>query len=75
MFASWGIGPLARLAHKIAKPFVWANWRGLESLLKAQLKLAKCKMVPETRIEDDINCSVPIATPGFHPMAALAQAS
>jgi cation diffusion facilitator CzcD-associated flavoprotein CzcO len=70
MFASWGIGPLARLAHMIAKPFVWANWRGLETLLKAQLKLGKCKMVPKTRIEDGVNCSVPIATPGFYPMVA-----
>jgi dimethylaniline monooxygenase (N-oxide forming) len=70
MFASWGIGPLARLAHAIARPFVWANWRGLESLLKAQFKLAKCKMLPKTRIEDGINCSVPIATPGFFPMVA-----
>src|SRR6201995_846155 len=70
MFASWGIGSGAQLAHAIAKPFVWANWRGLESLLKAQLKLAKCKMVPKTRIEDGVNCSVPIATPGFYPMVA-----
>src|SRR6266852_2202780 len=70
MFASWGIGPLARLAHLIAKPLVWANWRGLESLLKAQFKLGKCKMVPTTRIEDGVNCSVPIATPGFFPMVA-----
>jgi dimethylaniline monooxygenase (N-oxide forming) len=70
MFASWGIGPLARLAHLIAKPMVWANWRGLESLLKAQLKLGKCNMVPQTRIEDGVNCSVPIATPDFHPMVA-----
>jgi dimethylaniline monooxygenase (N-oxide forming) len=70
MFASWGIGPLARLAHAIAKPFVWANWRGLESVLKAQFKLGKCKMLPKTRIEDDVNCSVPIATPGFYPMVA-----
>jgi cation diffusion facilitator CzcD-associated flavoprotein CzcO len=70
MFASWGIGPMARLAHAIAKPFVWANWRGLESLLKAQLKLNKCKMVPKTRIEDGVNCSVPIATPDFYPMVA-----
>jgi cation diffusion facilitator CzcD-associated flavoprotein CzcO len=70
MFASWGIGPLARLAHAIAKPLVWANWRGLESLLKAQFKLGKCKMVPQTRIEDGVNCSVPIATPGFFPMVA-----
>ncbi len=70
MFASWGIGPLSRLAHAIAKPLVWANWRGLETMLKAQFKLGKCKMVPETRIEDDVNCSVPIATPGFFPMVA-----
>ena len=70
MFASWGIGKGARLAHAIAKPFVWANWRGLESLLKAQLKLSKCNMVPKTRIEDDVNCSVPIATPDFYPMVA-----
>jgi dimethylaniline monooxygenase (N-oxide forming) len=70
MFASWGIGSLARLAHAIAKPLVWANWRGLESLLKAQFKLSKCKMMPTTRIEDGINCSVPIATPDFFPMIA-----
>jgi len=70
MFASWGIGPPARLAHMIAKPFVWANWRGLESLLKAQFKLSKCDMLPKTRIEDVVNCSVPIATPGFFPMVA-----
>ncbi len=62
--------PVARLAHAIAKPMVWANWRGLESLLKAQLKLGKCNMVPRTRIEDGVNCSVPIATPDFYPMVA-----
>ncbi len=70
MFASWGIGPMAKLAHAIAKPMVWANWRGLESLLKAQFKLGKCNMVPRTRIEDGVNCSVPIATPDFYPMVA-----
>jgi dimethylaniline monooxygenase (N-oxide forming) len=70
MFPGWGIGPLSRLAHAIARPFVWANWRGLESLLKAQLKLAKCDMVPKERIEDGVNCSVPIATPDFYPMVA-----
>lgn len=70
MFRSWGIGPLSRLAHALAKPLVWANWRGLESLLKLQLKLGKCNMVPQTRIEDGVNCSVPIATPDFFPMVA-----
>jgi len=27
-------------------------------------------MVPKERIEDGVNCSVPIATPGFYPMVA-----
>ena len=70
MFRSWGIGAMSRFAHAVAKPLVWANWRGLESLLKLQLKLGKCDMVPKERIEDGINCSVPIATPGFFPMVA-----
>ena len=70
MFRSWGIGALSRIAHTVAKPFVWANWRGLEGLLKLQLKLGKCDMVPEGRIEDGVNCSVPIATPDFFPMVA-----
>ena len=70
MFRSWGIGAMSRAAHAIAKPLVWANWRALESLLKLQLKLKKCGMVPEQRIEDGVNCSVPIATPEFFPMVA-----
>jgi hypothetical protein len=70
MFRSWGIGALSRLAHAVAKPLVWANWRALESLLKLQFKLKKCDMVPDERIEDGINCSVPIATPGFFAMVA-----
>ena len=47
MFRSWGIGAMSRFAHAVAKPLVWANWRGLESLLKLQFKLGKCDMVPE----------------------------
>jgi hypothetical protein len=70
MFPGWGMSALSRAAHAIAKPLVWANWRGLESLLKAQFKLKKCGMVPEQRIEDKVNCSVPIATPEFFPMVA-----
>jgi cation diffusion facilitator CzcD-associated flavoprotein CzcO len=70
MFRSWGIGKLSRLAHALAKPLIWANWRGLESLLKAQLKLRKCNMVPEGAIEDGVNCSIPVATPDFFPMVS-----
>jgi cation diffusion facilitator CzcD-associated flavoprotein CzcO len=70
MFRSWGIGAMSKLAHAIARPLVWANWRGLESMLKMQLQLKKCDMVPDKPIEDGINCSVPIATPNFFPMVA-----
>jgi dimethylaniline monooxygenase (N-oxide forming) len=70
MFPGWGASAMARLAHRITAPLVWANWRGLESLLKAQFKLKKCKMVPKEPIENGLNCSVPIATPGFYPMVA-----
>ena len=70
MFPGWGLSAKSRIAHAIAKPFVWANWRGLESLLKLQFKLKQCGMIPEQRIEDGINCSVPIATPDFFPMVA-----
>jgi dimethylaniline monooxygenase (N-oxide forming) len=70
MFPGWGLSAMSRIKHAIAKPFIWANWRGLESMLKAQFKLGKCDMVPSTPIENGINCSVPIATPDFFPMVA-----
>jgi cation diffusion facilitator CzcD-associated flavoprotein CzcO len=68
MFAGWALSRLSRFNHAIARPFVWANWRALESLLKIQFKLKQCDMVPDTRIEDGVNCSTPIATPGYYPM-------
>jgi len=71
MFRSWDASTASRMAHVIAKPLVWAIWRGLEALLKFQFKLKKCDMIPKGRIEDGINCSVPIATPGFFPMVAV----
>ena len=45
MFRGWGLSRCPHL-HAIAKPFIWANWRGLESMLKMQLKLKKCGMIP-----------------------------
>ena len=68
MFPGWGLSAFGRLKHAIAKPFVWANWRALESLLTMQLKLNKAGMRPKVPIEQEINCSVPIVTPGFFEM-------
>jgi len=70
MFPGWGQTAMARINHAIAKPFVWANWRALESLLSMQLKLKKTGLKPKTPIETGINCSVPIVTPGLYDMVA-----
>lgn len=64
-FNSWGKGPLKKLVSAIFAPLVWANFRGLETLLKLQLGLKKHNMVPNVPIEKDVSCSVPIVTPGL----------
>ena len=70
MFPAWQQSAFTRFKHRIAKPFVWANWRGLEALLTIQLKLNKTGLKPKVPIEREINCSVPIVTPGLFDMIA-----
>jgi cation diffusion facilitator CzcD-associated flavoprotein CzcO len=70
MFPGWNQSALTRFGHTVAKPFVWANWRALESLLAMQLKLKKTGLRPKRPIETSINCSIPIVTPGFFEMVA-----
>ncbi len=55
-----------RLLHTIGRPLVWAQWRGLEALLKWQFSLKACDMVPAHRIEDQISCSLGVAPVGFY---------
>lgn len=55
-----------KLLHSIGRPVVWAQWRGLEMLLKTQFKLKRCNMVPEHKIEDQINCALGVAPVGFY---------
>ncbi|MBO9467985.1 NAD(P)/FAD-dependent oxidoreductase [Tropicibacter sp. R15_0] len=64
-FNAWGKSPLQRVVAAVLKPLVWANFRGLEALLKTQLGLKKYGMVPKIPIERDVSCSVPIVTPGL----------
>ncbi len=64
-FNQWGKSPAQRAVAALFKPLVWANFRGLETLLKLQLGLKKHNMVPDIPIEKDVSCSVPIVTPGF----------
>lgn len=64
-FNGWGGSALGKAIHKAFKPLIWANFRGLETLLKLQLKLKKWDMVPDVPIEKDASCSLPIVTPGL----------
>ena len=64
-FNTWGKTPVQRAVAAVFKPVVWANFRGLETLLKTQLKLKKWNMVPDEPIEKTVSCSVPIVTPGL----------
>ena len=65
-FNGWGRrGPVKRALGALTQPLIWANFRGLETLLKLQLGLKKYNMVPKAPIEKEVSCSVPIVTPGF----------
>jgi dimethylaniline monooxygenase (N-oxide forming) len=64
-FNGWGRTGLAKAVSAAFKPLIWANFRGLETLLKFQLKLKKWDMVPDIPIEKDASCSLPIVTPGL----------
>lgn len=64
-FNGWGRGPAAKALAAVTHPLVWANFRGLETLLKLQLGLKKWDMVPDTPIEKAVSCSLPIVTPGL----------
>ena len=64
-FNSWGRNFIQKAIAAITKPLVWANFRGLETILKLQLGLKKWDMVPDNPIEKDVSCSLPIVTPGL----------
>lgn len=64
-FNAWGKNAFQRVIAAVLKPLVWANFRGLETLLKTQLGLKKYGMVPKVPIEKEVSCSVPIVTPGL----------
>lgn len=70
MFPAWAQTRMQKINHAIAKPFIWANWRALESLLSIQCKFGKTGLRPDHPIEKHINCSVPIVTPGLFDMIA-----
>ncbi|MGI9484216.1 MAG: flavin-containing monooxygenase [Hyphomicrobiales bacterium] len=69
-FPGWNMTTVGKVAQTLGKPLIWANWRALEALLSVQLKLGKTGLKPKKRLEDEVNCAVPIVTPGFFDMVA-----
>ncbi|MCF3973832.1 flavin-containing monooxygenase [Paracoccus salsus] len=64
-FNGWNPTRAQRLRARVLKPLIWANFRGLETILKLQLGLRKWDMVPSVPIEKAVSCSIPIVTPGL----------
>lgn len=64
-FNGWKPSLFGRILSMVTKPLVWANFRGLETMLKLQLGLKKWNMVPDTPIEKEASCSLPLVTPGM----------
>jgi cation diffusion facilitator CzcD-associated flavoprotein CzcO len=64
-FNGWNPSLFGRILSTVTKPLVWANFRGLETMLKLQLGLKKWGMVPDTPIEKEASCSLPLVTPGM----------
>jgi dimethylaniline monooxygenase (N-oxide forming) len=64
-FNGWSPSITGKILSTLFKPLIWANFRGLEIMLKTQLKLKKWDMVPDVPIEKDASCSLPIVTPGL----------
>lgn len=64
-FNGWAPSAVGRALAAVTKPLVWANFRGLETMLKLQLGLKKWDMVPATPIEAEASCSLPLVTPGM----------
>ena len=64
-FNGWLPSAIGRVLRVVLKPLIWANFRGLETLLTAQLGLRKHGMVPTEPIEGTVSCSISIVTPGL----------
>eukprot|EP00752_Nemacystus_decipiens_P010418 g9285.t1 len=64
-FNGWLPSVVGRVVRVLLKPLIWANFRGLETLLTLQLGLKKHGMVPSEPIEDTVSCALSIVTPGF----------
>ncbi|MCZ4280899.1 NAD(P)/FAD-dependent oxidoreductase [Kiloniella laminariae] len=64
-FNGWNRGLLGKTLGILLKPLIWANFRGLETLMKLQLGLKKWNMIPDVPIEKSVSCSIPIVTPGL----------
>jgi dimethylaniline monooxygenase (N-oxide forming) len=55
-----------KVLHTVGAPGVWLFWRGVEALLRTTHGLGAAGMVPETRLEHMVSCSLSLATDGLY---------
>jgi dimethylaniline monooxygenase (N-oxide forming) len=55
-----------KVLHTVGAPGVWLFWRGIETMLRATYRLGAAGMLPETRLEDMVSCSLSLATDGLY---------
>lgn len=66
LFEPMSPGGGERVLHTLARPAIWGFWRLVENLLKVQLKLPACNLVPEHPIESQISCALSVAPDGYY---------
>ena len=54
-----------KVLHTVARPLVWAFWRGVEAFVGAKQGLRRCDLRPEDRVEDFVGCTLSLETDGF----------
>ena len=64
-YNAWNQTRLHKIVTTLLKPFIWANFRAVETLLKLQLGMKKWNMIPDEPIDKAVSCAIPIVTPGL----------
>jgi cation diffusion facilitator CzcD-associated flavoprotein CzcO len=66
MSEPWEPRPGERVLHSVGKPLVWAFWRLVEGIMRAQFRLASAGLVPEHGFETQVGCNLSNAPRGYY---------
>jgi len=66
MSKPWEPRPGERLLHSVGKPLVWAFWRLVEVIMRAQFRLGSAGLVPEHGFETQVGCNLSVCPRGYY---------